>query len=245
MKLKKMIAATFLMAVVVMAGSHGAFAQDKACCPSKGAGMECQGKGAGMPDLTPDQQKQIETLKTAFMKDAMALKNQIAEKKAHLRTLSTVDEPNMAEINKTIDEMYTLKASLEKKKAEHIQAVRKVLTPEQRLMFDMKMAKGCEGGKGHGMGMGCGDDEQGMGCQGGGQMKCGNAGAGAGCQGDGQMKCGNAGAGAGCKGDGQMKCGNAGAGAGCKGGGQGMGSGQGCQHQSQTCPSKTGTDTKK
>lgn len=236
MKLKTIIAATLMTAAFITATSFGGYAQDKKTTTP--AGQEQQqvqpDKGCPMGDLTPDQKKQIEGLKMAFMKERMALQNQIDEKKAHLKTLSMVDEPNMAEINKTIDEIYALKADLAKKKAAHIQAVRKVLTPEQRLKFDMMhkdkdMDDNCCGmGKGKGKdGMGCHQGGgQGMGCQqGGGQgMGCHQGGGqGMGCQqGGGQSKC--------CQ---QQQ----GAGKSCQ---QQEGAGQGCQQQKAACQHQQG-----
>ncbi len=250
MKIRKMIAATLLTAAFVTATSFGAFAQDKPACPSGGQGQAPQchqdggGKGCQMPELTPAQKTQIEALKAAFMKEKMGLQNLIAEKKAHLKTLSTVDEPNMAEINKTIDEMYVIKADLEKKKAAHIQAVRKVLTPEQRLMFDMKHADNdredcCP--EGRGQAPGCGPQGPGQGCGPQGGQGCPQGGNVPGCQwGAGQGQgCAPQGGGQGC----QQKagCQQQGAGAGCQ---QQKSSCQqqnpGCQQQKAGCPSQGG-----
>jgi Spy/CpxP family protein refolding chaperone len=132
-------------------------------------------------NLTAEQKTQIEKLKTAHMKEMIGLKNQLQEKKAHLHTVSTVDKVDMVEVNKTIDEIGALKTEMMKKKEAHKQEVRKLLTEEQRLKFDMQ--HGCCGGdddhgKGCGKGMkgnaGCGDMKGNAGC---GDMK-GNAGCG-------------------------------------------------------------------
>lgn len=200
-----MIAALTLAAVMIGGIAMSAQAQDKPCCPQ--GGQKCK-----IADLTADQQTKIDELKTAMMKDMLSYKNQIAEKKAHLKTLAMADQADMTAINKTVDELYALKAELAKKKEAHIQEVRKVLTPEQRLQFDMMHAK-----MGHGNGDGCG--QQGQGCQK----------SGAGCQQQGQG-CQKSGAGCQQQGQGCQK-----SGAGCQQQGQGCqdkaGTGQGCQHQ--------------
>lgn len=166
-------------------------AQEKACCPSQGKAAQCQPAGehqCPMSMLSDEQKKQIEPQKNALMKEQLTLKNQIAEKKAHLRTLSMMDEASMADINKTIDEIYGMKADMAKKKEAMTQTIRKMLTPEQRMKFDMQRAKGgdddCKGmGKaGHGAGMqGAGCQPQGM-KQGEGCQHQGTAPAGQGCQ---------------------------------------------------------------
>lgn len=176
------------------------------------AGQGC----CGIKDITPDQQKQMEALHQKMMKDVLPIKNQIAEKKAHLVTVSTGDNVDMMAVNKTIDEIYALKAELAKKKEVLKQDVRKLLNDEQKLQFDMKNA--------HGKGMKCGNND--MGCKGQGQgMKCGMGHQGMSCgMGHQGMGCGMMGQqGMGC-GMGQqgMKCGND----------QGHG-GAGCMHQGQ------------
>lgn len=153
---------SWLLAVVFMMGISGTvLAQHEGgnCC-KKSSTEQCKGD---MLNLTAEQKTQIEKLKTAHMKEMIGLKNQLKEKKAHLRTVTTVDKVDMVEVNKTIDEIGVIKTEMMKKKEAHKQEVRKLLTEEQRLKFDMH--HGC-----------CGDDDDhGMGCGNG--MK-GNAGCG-------------------------------------------------------------------
>jgi len=123
------------------------------------------GKGQGnfynnIPDLTADQQSKIEQFRTAHMRSMMALRNQIGEKQAHLQTLRTADNADLNAINKTIDEMSTLRTSMMKMRELHIQNIRSILTDDQRVFFDnMKRGPGHGGrgmGQGHGNGMGKG-----------------------------------------------------------------------------------------
>lgn len=95
-------------------------------------------RGGMMPDLTPEQEKVIKKSKLSFQKEASQLKNQIAEKKARLRTLSTAEKPDQAAIDKIIDEIAALKAQLDKKRSRHQQEIRAVLTDEQKVIFDSK-----------------------------------------------------------------------------------------------------------
>ncbi len=216
------------MAVLFVAGMHMTLqAQNKACCDKSGKGQSCQqdGKSCKIPDLTKDQQKQIDELKTALIKDRISFKNQIEEKKAHLKTLAMADQADMNAINKTVDELYALKAEFAKKKEAHIQAVRKILNDEQRLYFDLKHSK--MGGHGDGN---CGHTsdccpQKGSGCQQQSGQGCGS-GAGKGC---GQHQQGS-GDGKGC---GQHQQGS-GDGKGCGQHQQGSGNGKGCGQKTDT-----------
>jgi len=111
-----------------------------------GSKMECM-----LPDLTDAQKEKIEALRTQHMKDAMVLRNQIAEKRAKLNTLRIADKPNTNEINKIIDEIGSLRTKMMKMGESHRQKVRALLTDEQKVMFDrmhMRKDSGCM--KGHG-----------------------------------------------------------------------------------------------
>ncbi|HNZ42606.1 MAG TPA: periplasmic heavy metal sensor [Bacteroidales bacterium] len=167
----------------------------------------------GMMNLTPEQEKQMDAIHQKHMKEVLPLKNLIAEKKAHLVTISSGDNVDLVAVNKTIDEMYALKADIAKKQAAMKQEVRKILNDDQKLIFDMNHAKkkgmGCDSGKkmGYGMGQhqgaGCGMNKgmQGQGCGMGQQssagcgmhqgkgMCCPQQGQGFGCQQQGQGCC--------------------------------------------------------
>ena len=175
----------------------------------------CKG-GCGMgflKDLTPEQKKQIYVLKQKLIKETLPIKNQIEEKQAHLKTISTGDNVDMVAVNKTIDEIAVLKADIQKKKMQFRQDVRKLLTEDQKLMFDIH----CCGGNGDGEGCGHGKNMQGN------MNGCNNDHAmGNGCQshGQGQGQC--------CKNQMQNNsCGNHQDGNCCKHQGNGQ---AGCQH---------------
>jgi Spy/CpxP family protein refolding chaperone len=87
--------------------------------------------------FTDEQRKQMKEIRTEGMKKTLPLQNQLNEKKARLRTLETVDKSDMSEINKTIDEITKIKASIMKIKAENKQKIRALLTDEQKLHFDL------------------------------------------------------------------------------------------------------------
>lgn len=118
----------------------------------------CNGKmWQDIPDLTQEQTKKIEDLQIAHLKEVNQLRAQVAEKRAHLKTLQSADKVDNAAINKTIDEITAIQNDLMKKNEAHRQAVRNVLTDKQRVIFD---AKHC--GKMHGKGADCCGDKGGM-----------------------------------------------------------------------------------
>lgn len=99
-----------------------------------------------IPDLTDDQMKKIKALHTGMLKQINPIKAEMREKQAHLNTLSIAEKPDMVSINKTIDEISTLKSKMMKVHAKYRQDFRALLTSDQRVIYDSK--------KGHRMGKG-------------------------------------------------------------------------------------------
>ncbi len=95
----------------------------------------------GIPDLTDEQKTKIKELRLGMMKDALPIRNQIAENRAKLKTLSTVDPVDMKGIEKLIDANAGLQARLKKKMAATHQKVRKLLTDDQRIIFDSRAGR--------------------------------------------------------------------------------------------------------
>lgn len=99
-------------------------------------GQANQGPMMKIPGLTDEQKTAIQKLRLANQKEMQGLKNQLAENRAHYHTLMTADKPDMNAINKNIDEYSAIRTTMMKSQAAHIQDVRKLLTDEQRLVFD-------------------------------------------------------------------------------------------------------------
>ena len=112
-------------------------------------GMRDEGRGQRdgrglermIPDLTDDQKSQIKDLHLGMMKESLDIRNQLGENRARMRTLQTAEEPDMKAIEKLIDESSALQAELKKKQAANHQEVRKLLTEEQRVIFDSRASK--------------------------------------------------------------------------------------------------------
>ena len=120
-----------------------------------GQGMHKGGMYGGMgmskmcwrETLTDDQRAKLAKLKLDHMKVQAPVKAKIKTIKVDLALLVTADKPDMAAINKKTDELTRLKNSKLKEKYKYIAAKRKLLTDEQRVLFDMKLIKKAMKGK--------------------------------------------------------------------------------------------------
>jgi Spy/CpxP family protein refolding chaperone len=131
-----------LMAGIIILGTNPILAQ-------KGRNFDNNQGGAGkycnLMDLTEAQQKKIDELRTLHQKNMLQHRNQLAEKNARLQTLRTAEKADMTAINKTIDEIGTLKTQMMKERENHIQQIRGQLTDSQKVQFDSKAGKGGRG----------------------------------------------------------------------------------------------------
>jgi Spy/CpxP family protein refolding chaperone len=155
MKAKGIIIGLFLAGF--MAASVQADAQNRR--------MNYDGEGPGtmmyscIPDLTDDQESQLDALHTSFFNERKAIKADLDIIRAEKRKLMLADEPDEKAINAKIDEMSNLHAQLQKKKAAMHIAMKDVLTDEQEAAMNRHMGrKNCKMGAGHaGMKDGMGD----------------------------------------------------------------------------------------
>ncbi|MCF6240543.1 MAG: Spy/CpxP family protein refolding chaperone [Bacteroidales bacterium] len=112
-----------------------------------------------IPNLTAEQQTKITDLRTAHLKKMQDYRNQLAEKSVRLQTLRTAENADMKEINRIIDEIGVLRTEMMKRREQHFQNVRSLLTNEQKVFFDSFKSRG----RGMGYGMGYGRFRNGMG----------------------------------------------------------------------------------
>ena len=89
-------------------------------------------------NLTEDQRTQMKSMRLKMQQEMLPIRNKIGENRAKLRTLSTVENADLKAINKVIDNNSQLTANLAKLGAANRQAVRNLLTEEQRIMFDSR-----------------------------------------------------------------------------------------------------------
>ena len=136
-KLKLLVLATVIIGI-----SNLALAQRGDGPRQQRRHMSFDGQGMGWErmaerlDLTEAQQDQLNTMRLAFHEETLPLKNELREKKARMRTLTTAKEADMKAINQVAEEMGVLRTNMMKKHLAHRQEVRKILTDEQRIIFD-------------------------------------------------------------------------------------------------------------
>ena len=104
--------------------------------PHPHAGEEGPGLGPKIPGLTKDQEEAFKKLHVNLEKEILPIENQIGEKEAKLRTLTTVENPDLSEINSVIDDISVLKAKIEKLHMALRMNIRRQLNDDQRAMFD-------------------------------------------------------------------------------------------------------------
>lgn len=135
MKRTSMYAAFLLIAATVFGAP--AMAQDK---DEDASGQYGYGRCVhqNIPGLTEKQHDAISKLRTEHQKKAQLKRAEIAEKRARLNTLRLADNPDMAQINKTIDEIAVMRADLMKEREAHLQAIRSQLNEEQKAWFNAR-----------------------------------------------------------------------------------------------------------
>ncbi len=91
-----------------------------------------------IPELTQEQEAKIQAIRTERINQTTTHRAQMDELRARQRTLRLAENPNMAEIDRVIDQMASLRGRHMKANAAHHQSIREILTPEQRVAFDSR-----------------------------------------------------------------------------------------------------------
>jgi Spy/CpxP family protein refolding chaperone len=102
-------------------------------------------------DLTDAQKEAFQKSRTETEKLVQPLRNQLGEARAHQKTLTTAEKPDMEAINKNIEKMGDLQTEIEKIQTKHRLEMRAQLTEEQRLKMDNAgfwKGEGRDGGRG-------------------------------------------------------------------------------------------------
>ena len=86
--------------------------------------------------LTDEQKSKMQALKLNLQKEMLPIKNKIGENEASIRSLSTLDNVDLKAVNKIIDDNGLLKADIAKLFMANRQEVRKMLSDDQRIIFD-------------------------------------------------------------------------------------------------------------
>lgn len=93
-------------------------------------------------NLSEEQQTKLVELRNKNMKEMLPIRNELQEKRAHLRTLTTAENINQKEIDKVVDEITALTSKQLKTRIAHQQEVRSILTDDQRVLFDSMNHRG-------------------------------------------------------------------------------------------------------
>lgn len=155
----KFIAALTLIALILLAinilaqRGHG-FAQRNEISMEEREerGFRESGICRHFPGITQEQSDKMDALRQQSMNENQQLRNQLGEKQVRLRMLKTAEQPDMNAINKTIDEMAAIRAGMHKNQVAKHQEIRKLLTEDQRILFDSYgsgkrgYASTCDGG---------------------------------------------------------------------------------------------------
>ncbi|MGL1884927.1 MAG: periplasmic heavy metal sensor [Reichenbachiella sp.] len=97
--------------------------------------------------LTPEQADQMKANHMDMKKAAQPIQNQIGEKEARLRTLSTIAQPNAKDVEKVANEIADLRGKLFVMKTMTRLETRALLNEDQKIIFDtMKLREGQKDG---------------------------------------------------------------------------------------------------
>ncbi|MCX6258566.1 MAG: periplasmic heavy metal sensor [Bacteroidia bacterium] len=91
-----------------------------------------------LPDLSEDQEKQLKEMGIKHLQTLIPLKALEREKEAHLAALLTANDSDPKHISEATDLLGKVRNDILKQVVDHDQAIRKILTPEQKVVFDMK-----------------------------------------------------------------------------------------------------------
>ncbi len=91
---------------------------------------------AFITNLTDDQKEKIKTIKVDVLKKIQPLENQIGEKEARLKTLTSQETIDFKETDQAVNEIFDLKAKIRNENIRARQKIRGLLTDEQRVFFD-------------------------------------------------------------------------------------------------------------
>jgi Spy/CpxP family protein refolding chaperone len=94
-----------------------------------------------MEGLTEDQKAALRKLHVARMEKSIQHRSQMEVLQARKRSAMIMKDTNINEVNKIIDEMGALSTAWMKEAVAHREEIRKLLTDEQRVLFDSRSAR--------------------------------------------------------------------------------------------------------
>lgn len=132
-----------VLLIVVLFTSVLVYSQDRPDRQGPRREPAMQGEKMGMaPGLTDSQKEQIKAIRLEHAKSVKPLKNELGEKRARLRTLTTAETTDKSAVSSLVDEMNQLRGEIFKGEVMARLKVRDILTEEQKLHFDNMQKKG-------------------------------------------------------------------------------------------------------
>ncbi|MCF7800876.1 MAG: Spy/CpxP family protein refolding chaperone [Candidatus Marinimicrobia bacterium] len=99
-------------------------------------------------DLTAKQKATITNMQTDFQKSQIKTRSNLAAAEVDLRALSQDMDGNAKQIKAKQAEINQIRTQLQNASVDHRIAIRKVLTPEQQVLFDKRAGNGMREGDG-------------------------------------------------------------------------------------------------
>lgn len=93
-------------------------------------------------NLNEDQKEQVKEIMLAGKKESIPIENQLGEKRARLRTLSSGDKYDVKALNNVVDEMSKLQADIKKIHIAKKGEIRALLNEDQKVIFDSMPDRG-------------------------------------------------------------------------------------------------------
>ena len=114
--------------------------------------MSGQSLKVKLRSLTDSQQKDVQKARLGYLKKKDLIKAKLKQAKVEFATLLTQDSPSNSAINKKVDDISKLYSEKMRAKADYKIQIRKILTADQRVKFDMELMKHASGKEGYGHG---------------------------------------------------------------------------------------------
>ena len=134
-----------------------------------------RGPGGGpmdLPKLTEEQQAKMQDLRLAHQKEILPLRNELQKQQTNLILELTADKFSDSKVTSIQAEISKLTGQIAAAMVQHLRAVRDLLTPDQKKVFDQHILSGDPMGPGGMMGQGMMRDDGMMGPRAGAQGPC-------------------------------------------------------------------------
>lgn len=120
---RSLVQVSGLIILLILVGfSNDTFGQRNRKFDRQGRGLQRNFENINA-DISEEDQAKIKEIRTAHFKENQQVRNLLAEKRAHLKTLLDSDEKNDKEVDQTIDEIAELQADMMKLGVKHREAL--------------------------------------------------------------------------------------------------------------------------